>query len=289
MVLTCCLGGIAFLAILAIVLDLCFAAAMIAVIVLTRHGASSCKGNVNTPIGSGPASSTNGFGNNGFGTGSQSQTTYSVHLGLACKYNTASFACAIIAAFLFLCTAAMQVLLMRHHKKEKRYGPGPSNGYTSGSNKKKRFGFGGKNNRNSTKAAEAGTLPTTTNNRISDDTGYTGTTAVGGPSYDTYDKTETYPARGTHAGYYTVRLMSFESWLSNVHLLTLLLYRLPPALRSTTPTATQTAIILLEQPTDLNFHNDRYIIIDGSEAGVSRNSVWLAGSIVKSMSYARRE
>lgn len=205
-VLTCCLGGIAVLAFTAIVLDVLFAAAMVAVAVMTRDGADSCSGTVQTPIGNGPASATGGYGQGGFGADGGENTTYKVHLGLACKYNSAAFACSIICAILFLCTAAMQLLLVRHHKKEKRFGPSPDNNYTSGYSKK-RFGmFGKKNkNRNSMKAAEAGTISSPTNNRVSGETGYTGTT-VGGPGYDTYAKEETaaYPARGAHSGYYTV-------------------------------------------------------------------------------------
>lgn len=53
--LTCCLGGIAFFAFLAIVLDVCFVGVMIAIAVLTRNGTQSCTGNtVHTPLGSGP-------------------------------------------------------------------------------------------------------------------------------------------------------------------------------------------------------------------------------------------
>lgn len=36
---------------------------------------------------------------------------------------------------LFLVSALLQILLTRHHKKEKRFGPGPSNNYTKGSGK----------------------------------------------------------------------------------------------------------------------------------------------------------
>ena len=67
---------------------------MIAVAVLTRDGASSCSGNVNTPLGDGPASSKEGFGSNGQGN----QITYAASLGTTCKLNTACFAVAIIGA-----------------------------------------------------------------------------------------------------------------------------------------------------------------------------------------------
>ncbi|GAB7356389.1 hypothetical protein MBLNU459_g7169t1 [Dothideomycetes sp. NU459] len=119
--LTCFLGGVSFFAFLAIVLDLCFVGAFIAIAVLTRHGANSCRGNVNTPIGSGLASS-----------------QIDGHtLRTQCKLNTAAFAVAIIGAFLFFITALMQIALVRNHKKEKRFGPSPANNYTSGTGNRK--------------------------------------------------------------------------------------------------------------------------------------------------------
>ena len=153
---------------------------MIAIAVMTRDGAHSCSGNVQTPLGNGPSRSRQGFGSNGQGD----QITYAASLGTACRLNKACFAVAIVGAVLFLLSALFQVFLMRHHKKEKRFGPSPGNNYTSGSSKK-RFGFGRKKN-NTAKSAEAGALPA--NNRVSNETGYTGTT-VGGGAYDNYDKT----------------------------------------------------------------------------------------------------
>lgn len=50
---TCCLGGVAFFAFIAIVLDVAFVGAMIAITVLTRDGPQSCQGQVDTPLGSG--------------------------------------------------------------------------------------------------------------------------------------------------------------------------------------------------------------------------------------------
>lgn len=197
--LTCCLGGIAFLAFIAMMLDVLFAGGMIAIAVLARNGADSCKGNVHTPIGNGPASSDHGYGH--FGAGAGDNLTYSVHLGLACRLNTAVFAVALIAAILFIVTAFMQVLLVRHHKKEKRYGPSPSNNYTSGTGS--RFGFG-KKKKDVHKDAEAAPATSTTNNRVSHETGHTGTT-VGGPGYDNYDKYQQQPNMNgaAHSGYYT--------------------------------------------------------------------------------------
>lgn len=141
-------------------MDVLFAAAFIAIAVLTRDGASSCKGNVQTPIGNGPAKADNGFGTNGIGTSGGQNLTYAVHLGLACRLNTAAFAVSIIGAFLFLCTAFMQVMLVRHHKKEKRLGPSPSNNYTSGYGRKGGlFSRKKKNNDTALKEAEAGNAP----------------------------------------------------------------------------------------------------------------------------------
>lgn len=130
--LTCCIGGKTIFALLGIIFNLLCCGAMIAIAVMTRDGAHSCSGNVRTPLGNGPAGSRQGFGSNGQGD----QITYSASLGTACKMNTACFAVAIVGAVLFLLSALFQVFLMRHHKKEKRFGPGPSNGYTKGSGMK---------------------------------------------------------------------------------------------------------------------------------------------------------
>jgi hypothetical protein len=79
---TCCLGGIAFFAGLAIVLDVCFVGAMIAIAVMTRHGTQSCSGtNLNTPLGTGDDN-----------TDSPSGVDY----GYACRLNKVVFAVSII-------------------------------------------------------------------------------------------------------------------------------------------------------------------------------------------------
>jgi hypothetical protein len=128
--LTCFLGGKSFFALLGMIFNLLCCGAMIAIAILTRDGASSCTGDVQTPLGDGPADSKDGFGNNG------DQITYAASLGSICRLNTACFAVAILGAFLFLLSVPVQMFLGRHHKKEKRYGPGPSNGYTKGSGRK---------------------------------------------------------------------------------------------------------------------------------------------------------
>ncbi|KAK4548064.1 hypothetical protein LTR36_010784 [Oleoguttula mirabilis] len=216
--LTCCFGGVSALAFTAVVLDILFCGTMIAVAIMTRHGASSCKGYVRTPLGNGQASSGSGGFGNGFGEGgsnSDNNVTYSVHLGTACNLNTAVFALSLIAALLFLCTAALQLALIRSHKKEKRYGPGPKNNYTSGFGKKR--GLFSKKNKNVDQDAElggagAGTAagagmlaPEQHDMRPSHETGYTGSTvgAPGEASYDKVDGAGTHAPHGAHGGYYT--------------------------------------------------------------------------------------
>src|SRR5215469_5211100 len=128
-VLTCCLGGIAFFAFVAIVLDILLCAAFVGLAVLTRDGANSCTGNsVTTPIGTGPSNSNT--------LTSDPTVKYAITFRFACHLNTAAFAVSIIGAFLFLISAFMQLWLGRHHQREKRYGPSPANNYTSGSGNK---------------------------------------------------------------------------------------------------------------------------------------------------------
>ncbi|PPJ54151.1 hypothetical protein CBER1_01042 [Cercospora berteroae] len=196
-VFTCCLGGISFFAFVAIVLDIAFVGGMIAIAVLTRYATDSCTGIVTTPLGTFPALSTS----DGFG----GEVTYQVSQRTACRLQKACFAVAVIGAFLFLVTAAMQIVLVRHHKKEKRYGPSPSNNYTSGFGKRK---FWQRKPKNATRDAEmaggAGGLavPANPNNRASYDTG----TTVGNNAavHDKVDNTTYAPQPATsHSGYYT--------------------------------------------------------------------------------------
>jgi len=198
--LTCCLGGVSFFAFLGIVLDIAFIGGFIALAILTRQGSRSCSGVVNTPIGTAPADFRLGFTSNG---AQGNEATYGVKYGTACRMNKACFAVAIVGAVVFLIAAIMQVVLVRHHKKEKRFGPGPSNGYTSGSSRRK--GLFARKNKDTTREAELGTAagagglavahPDT---RPSHDTAYTGTT-VGGAT-GVHEKVE---PTGAHTGYYT--------------------------------------------------------------------------------------
>ncbi|KAF2829648.1 hypothetical protein CC86DRAFT_285963 [Ophiobolus disseminans] len=199
--LTCFLGGKSFFALLGMILDLACAGAMIAIAVLTRDGASSCTGDVETPLGNGPSDSKEGFGSNDQGN----QITYSASLGSICRLNTACFAVAILGAFLFLISIPMALFLSRHHKKEKRYGPSPSNGYTRGSGVK----FWQRNQRKrGLRDPEVGTVPATTTGglvapghdvRPSHDTAYTGSTvAAPGTEY-----AGAHHKKGLSGGYHT--------------------------------------------------------------------------------------
>ena len=55
---------------------------------------------------------------------------------------------------LFLLSAVIEVLLNRHHKKQKRFGPGPSNNYTSG----KKQPFWKRSRKPKTRDAELGVI-----------------------------------------------------------------------------------------------------------------------------------
>lgn len=97
------LGAKRVFALTAIVLDLCFFVCFIAVVILTRHGADKCRGIVDTPLGKAPSNeSAPGAG------------TYHYVCGL----NSAAFAVAIINMLLFLISAPLQFLMMRHHERD---------------------------------------------------------------------------------------------------------------------------------------------------------------------------
>lgn len=215
--LTCCLGGKTFFAFLAIILDLLFGAAFVAIAVLTRNGAHSCSGYVKTPLGDGQSSSKEGFRSEGQGN----QITYSVSLGTACRLNTACFAVAVLGAFLFLISALVQLALGRHHKKEKRFGPSPANNYTAGTGirfwQRRRKNRGGL--RDPEMSGAAATSPTTHTNgalapgvgdyRPSHDTAYTGTTTQS----TTYDA----PHKPLVGGYHTAPTGTYNTPADGYH------------------------------------------------------------------------
>lgn len=80
-IFTCCLGGVAFFAYLAMLLDVLFVGAMIAIVVLTRDGPQSCQGQVDTPLGTGD---------------SNDDSPAELSFGMACQLQKVVFAVAII-------------------------------------------------------------------------------------------------------------------------------------------------------------------------------------------------
>ncbi|KAG0648393.1 hypothetical protein D0Z07_5303 [Hyphodiscus hymeniophilus] len=137
LVLVCCLGGIIFFSIIAMLLDLAFTGAFVYVAWATRGGAGNCKGNVNTPFGSGNADTSRSTGNVFDGLPS---------LRTACKTETACFSVAIVAIVFFFASMLIEIALMRHHKKEKAFGPSPNNGYTAGTPRRRFWQRKPKNN-----------------------------------------------------------------------------------------------------------------------------------------------
>ncbi|KAJ5965141.1 uncharacterized protein N7479_005017 [Penicillium vulpinum] len=121
-IFTCCLGGVAFFAFLGVALDVCFVGAMVAIAILTRDGVGNCNtGTLDTPMGTGNAD--------------DETVSKSLKFSMACTLEKVVFAVAIIGIFFFLTSILFQILLARHHKREKRFGPSPTNGYTHGSRK----------------------------------------------------------------------------------------------------------------------------------------------------------
>lgn len=123
LLLLCCLAGLMFTSLIAVVLDVAFIGAFIYLAVANRHGASSCRGYLDTPFGRGQDSS-KANGNDGF--------TKLPSFHTACRLQTACLAVAIIAIVFFIFSILTEIALVRHHRKEKRFGPGPQNDYTSG-------------------------------------------------------------------------------------------------------------------------------------------------------------
>jgi len=174
LILVCCLGGIAILSMVAILLDLAFTGAFIYIAWATRGGASSCRGNVATPFGNGNTNVRNQV------TGGDGGITVLPSLRTACKMQTACFAVAIVACVLFPISLLLELALIKHHKKEKAFGPSPNNGYTAGTPRRKFWQRKPKNNNSGfvgTKNVD--TLPTHTTPTDMRTSYATDTTAVG--------------------------------------------------------------------------------------------------------------
>ncbi|EPE29950.1 hypothetical protein GLAREA_01110 [Glarea lozoyensis ATCC 20868] len=131
LLLVCCLGGILVASLIAVLFNLAFCGAFIYLAYATRHGASSCSGIVNTPLGTGNVANGNRV------TTPDDGIVYLPSYRTACKLNTACFAVAVVGAVFFFLSTLIELALMRHHRKEKAFGPSPNNGYTAGSPRRK--------------------------------------------------------------------------------------------------------------------------------------------------------
>ncbi|RYP83667.1 hypothetical protein DL770_005360 [Monosporascus sp. CRB-9-2] len=117
LLLLCWLAGHPLTSFIAIVLDIAFVGAFIYVAQANRGGAGSCRGRVDTPLGSGDAAAS--------ASGLPSFRTL-------CQMETAVFSVSIVAILFFILSALMEAVLVRHRRKEARFGPSPANNYTSG-------------------------------------------------------------------------------------------------------------------------------------------------------------
>ncbi|KAK0638677.1 hypothetical protein B0T16DRAFT_421547 [Cercophora newfieldiana] len=121
-----------FTSLVSMVLDVAFCAAFIYVASVNKGGTASCdSGFVNTPFGSGDVATGVVEGGGGW--------TALPSLATACRMQTACLAVAVVGIFFFLFSVLAEWALIRHHRKEKRYGPSPANDYTDGYGKKKGF------------------------------------------------------------------------------------------------------------------------------------------------------
>ncbi|ORY71242.1 uncharacterized protein BCR38DRAFT_316078, partial [Pseudomassariella vexata] len=178
LLLLCCLAGHPFTSFVAIVLDIAFAGAFIYVAIANKGGAGSCKGTVTTPFGTGDA--------NEAPTGSDGFTQLPSYRQ-ACQLETACFAVSLIAIFFFFFSILVEIVLVRHRRKEARFGPSPANNYTSGYGGRKGKFLGLFKRRGTTATENPNALPLhTTPDQVRPSYG-TETTAVG-PEPTTYNK-----------------------------------------------------------------------------------------------------
>ncbi|KAI2621717.1 hypothetical protein GGR54DRAFT_599489 [Hypoxylon sp. NC1633] len=193
LLLVCCLAGHLLTSSIMILLDLCLVGAFIYVASANRVGASNCNGRPDTALGAGNSTDKPNNENPSYGT--------------ACRMQSACFAVSIVAIVMFIISALLEMALIRHRRKERRFGPSPANNYTSGYGKRRGlFGLFGR--REPAETSNPNALPS---HPGPDDlrTSYnTETTAVGHEptTYNKYkyDGQTAYPETGaanTHTGY----------------------------------------------------------------------------------------
>ncbi|KAI5865465.1 hypothetical protein GGS23DRAFT_427716 [Durotheca rogersii] len=186
LLLLCCLAGHPFTSFIAIVLDVCFVGSFIYVAVANRGGASRCRGEVDTVFGTGQAADL---------INDQHPTFRQV-----CQMETACLAVSIVAILFFILSAILEVVLVRHRRKEQRFGPSPANDYTSGYARRKGL-FGRFRRRKTVETTNADGLPEHTHPDHLRQSYNTETTAVGHEpaTYNKYqhDGQVAYPETGT--------------------------------------------------------------------------------------------
>ncbi|KAI1262443.1 hypothetical protein F5Y18DRAFT_397208 [Xylariaceae sp. FL1019] len=174
LLLLCCLAGHPFTSFIAILLDIAFVGAFVYVAQAVRGGASSCTGTVNTPFGKSPASDTiSGAG---------------VKYGTICTMETAVLAVSIVAIIFFIFSALLEFVLVRHRRKEARFGPSPANNYTSGYGKKRGFFGMFRRKKANDEALNPNALPEHTHPNQVRESYNTESTAVGGTELGNYNK-----------------------------------------------------------------------------------------------------
>lgn len=131
-----CAGGHSMPMVIFVVLDILFIGGYMYIAYENRGGRGSCNGNdIRTPFGYGSALVDRAVNRNG-------QTVSIPRFRTSCRLEKACLAVSVIAIILLLLTIGTEFLLARHRRREKKFGPGPSNGYTSGSGCGNRRGAG---------------------------------------------------------------------------------------------------------------------------------------------------
>ncbi|CAK7205426.1 hypothetical protein SEUCBS139899_008197 [Sporothrix eucalyptigena] len=132
-------GGYIVMLGISVLLDICFIGGFIYIATANRGGSGSCnRDNIRSPFGSGDANTDRII--NRAGT-SVNIPSYRV----SCRLQKACLAVSIIAIGFLLFAIGTEFLLARNHRKEKKFGPGPNNDYTSGSGRRRGL-FGKKRN-----------------------------------------------------------------------------------------------------------------------------------------------
>ncbi|CAK7223864.1 hypothetical protein SCUCBS95973_005323 [Sporothrix curviconia] len=123
----------------AIVLDICFIGGFVYIATANRGGSGNCnRDSIRSPFGTGDADTDRIVNRSG--------TLVNIpSFRVSCRLQKACLAVAIIAIGFLLFAMAVEFFLWRNYRKEKKFGPGPNNGYTSGSGRRRGL-FGRKRN-----------------------------------------------------------------------------------------------------------------------------------------------